>query len=400
MVNTLPDSLCKVFFVNSGSEANDLALRLAIAYRCAQYNQNDDGNDNRLEKNKSYHDNNNFICVENAYHGHTLSALEVSPYKFCKSGEYKRRLRANKNGLMTPGDHIYQVPCPDTYRGQNFMTKMNNNLAIQRDYDYDYANDVEEACKYYQNRNQNLTAFIIEGGMSVGGVILPPPSYLQRCADAVRDAGGLYIADEVQTGFGRLGSCFWAFQYNNSNVVPDIVTVGKPFGNGMPLAAVITTKEVSDAFESMNVEYFNTFGGNPVSCAAGLAVLDEIERNDLQNNALVVGNYLKSKFMSMQKRLPIIGDVRGSGLFMGIDLVMDPQTLQPATKECSFLCTILKEKYAILTSIDGPYDNVLVVKPPLTFSKDDADIFVEAFESAIVNDLSQVDLQTVSLTPT
>ena len=182
--------------------------------------------------------------------------------------------------------------------------------------------------------------------------------------------------------------------------MPDIVTVGKPFGNGLPLAAVITTKEVSDAFESMGVEYFNTFGGNPVSCAAGLAVLDEIENKGLQHHAFITGQYLKSKFEDMKERLPIIGDVRGSGLFVGLDLIKNHETLEPATKECSFLCSTLKDKYAVLTSIDGPFDNVLVIKPPMCFSKTDVDVFVSAFEAAVENDLFKVNLENVSKTPT
>ena len=369
-----PHPLNKVFFVNSGSEANDLALRLARVYSGGSRN---------------------VIMVENAYHGHTLGTLDVSPYKFSKSREYRDCLSDRGNGFETPGDHLYEVPCPDLYRGRYY--KKNKQRSFEQ---YDYAKDVENGCLFFKQRNQNVSAFIIEGGMSVGGVILPPPSYLKRCAKAVRDAGGLYIADEVQTGFGRLGSCYWAFQYDGSDVVPDIVTVGKPFGNGMPLAAVITTSKVVEAFEAMNVEYFNTFGGNPVCCAAGLAVLEEIERNNLQSHALEVGNYLKSKLLKLQEQFPIIGDIRGSGLFIGIDLVRNQTTLEPATKECSFLCTILKEKYSVLTSIDGPFDNVLVIKPPMCFSKNDADSFVVAFASALTNDLVRVNLETVSLTPT
>ncbi len=350
---------------------------------------------------RAYSGSKNCIFVDNAYHGHSLGTLEVSPYKFNHSGEYVKELREKPNGLKTVGENLYQVSCPDIYRGRNHgtnqsRTKVDNTMCNEED----FAKDVEEACQYYQSKNEKVGAFIIEGGMSVGGVILPPPSYLERCAKAVHNAGGVYISDEVQTGFGRLGSCFWAFQYGNSDVVPDIVTVGKAFGNGMPLAAVITTKEVSDAFESMGVEYFNTFGGNPVSCAAGLAMLDQIKDQNLQINAFNVGKYLMEEFKKMKEHLPIIGDIRGSGLFIGIDLIKNQETLEPATKECSFLCTILKEKYAILTSIDGPFDNVIVVKPPMCFSEKDVDRFILAFESAVKHDLSSVDLEQMSKTPT
>jgi len=369
----------KVFLVNSGSEANDLALRLARA--CTK--------------------SNNVICVDHAYHGHTLATLDVSPYKF-KSREFDTCRTAtadaddgtntgtsNSTSTSTPGRNIIKVPCPDTYRG----------LHRGEDAAQKYANYVTEACETFQNRGEKVGAFLLEGGMSVAGVILPPPSYLRQCVEAVRSAGGLYIADEVQTGFGRLGECFWAFEYGDSGVVPDIVTVGKPFGNGMPLAAVVTTQEVSDAFDAMGVEYFNTFGGNPVCAAAGLAVLDVIESEGLDKHAAAVGKYLISRFQQLKVELEIIGDVRGSGLFVGIELIRDAKTLEPATIETSFLCTRLKEEYRVLTSIDGPNDNVLVVKPPMVFSNEDVDEFVSAFVSA-VNDLSRVDIQSISKTPT
>jgi len=417
LASLLPDPLEIVFLVNSGSEANDLALRLARAYTQSK----------------------NMIVVDRAYHGHTLGTLEVSPYKFDCSGEFQLTqqqrqqkdhllnndhvdaMAADKNDDMqqTPGPHVWKVPCPDTYRGPH---KGQDAAKL-------YASYVQEACRVYtEERNEKVGAFIVEGGMSVAGVILPPPAYLKICADAVRDAGGVYIADEVQTGFGRLGSCFWAFQYKHCNgtggnlytdqkkmevgqiydgneeettVIPDIVTVGKPFGNGMPLAAVITTRRISDAFEAMGVEYFNTFGGNPVCSAAGLAMLDTMEAQSLQQNAVHVGGYVQDRFRELKKDLSIIGDVRGSGLFVGIELVRDRETLEPATAETSYLCTILKEKYAVLTSIDGPHNNVLVVKPPMVFSVEDVDCFVQSFENAVKNDLGSADdLKNISKTPT
>ena len=198
-----------------------------------------------------------------------------------------------------------------------------------------------------------------------------------------------------------MGSCYWAFQYGNNDVTPDIVTVGKPFGNGMPLGAVITTKAIADAFQDMGVEYFNTFGGNPVCTAAGNAVLDVLETELLQQNAVEVGSYLKLRFNDLKKRLNLIGDVRGSGLFIGIELVRDRNTLEPATEETSVICTTLKEKFHILTSIDGAHDNVLVVKPPLVFSKLDATYFVDSFEEAAKNVLALGDrVLTMKKTPT
>ena len=243
--------------------------------------------------------------------------------------------------------------------------------------------------------------------MSVAGVILPPPTYLKKVVDVVREAGGLYIADEIQTGFGRFGSSYWAFQHGwdvtdpSMHVVPDIVTVGKPFGNGMPLAAVVTTREIADAFSDCGVELFNTFGGNPVCSAAGLAVLETIEAESLQAHAKEIGQYLMGEFKRLQHNLDIIGDIRGSGLFVGVELVRDRRTLEPATEETSFVCTTMKEKYSVLTSIDGPNDNVLVIKPPMVFNKEDVDQLIEAFELAVTVDLANVsDVGSLSKTPT
>ena len=221
----------------------------------------------------------------------------------------------------------------------------------------------------------------------------------------MRNAGGVYIADEVQTGFGRLGSTFWAFEHGNHGIVPDIVTVGKPFGNGMSLGDVVTTREIANAFENMGVEYFNTFGGNPVSAAAGLAVLDVLEEESLQQHALEMGYYLKEQFWKLQKEhlnRDLIGDIRGSGLFLGIELVRPGNDMEPATEETSFICTILKQEFHILTSIDGLHDNVLVIKPPLVFSKADADLFVKAFGTAAIEleKLGDSALSSISKTPT
>jgi ethanolamine-phosphate phospho-lyase len=363
----LPDPLEVVVFVNSGSEANDLALRLARA--CTK--------------------SRNTIVVDGAYHGHTLSVLEISPYKY----EHSQEFSLTPNGkYSTPGRHIWKVPCPDTYRGQHRNAE---------DAGEKYAAYVEEACQFYKESGESVGAFVVEGGMSIAGVILPPKNYLRKSTEAVRAAGGVYIADEVQTGFGRLGSCYWAFEHGNQGVVPDIVTVGKPFGNGMPLGAVVTTQRIATAFQEMGVEYFNTFGGNPVCAAAGLAVLDVLENEGLQERALTVGNYLQSLFRQLQDRLDLIGDVRGSGLFIGIELVRDRETREPAAPETSFICSQLKEKYKILSSIDGFNDNVLVVKPPLVFSTIDADYFVKSFERA-AEDLRALGdgIRSMSKTPT
>jgi len=371
LANLLPDPLEVVFFCNSGSEANDLALRLARAYSGGS---------------------NNTIVLDDAYHGHTLATLEASPYKFTHGTEYKEQ---------SPGPHITKVSSPNTYRG----AYRNDTTAGAL-----YAAFVERACQAYRDKGETVRAFVAEGGASVAGVVLPPDGYLRACAAAVRAAGGVYIADEVQTGFGRLGSCFWAFEHchdaasmkdDEPAVVPDIVAIGKPFGNGMPLAAVVTSKKVAAAFEKCGVEYFNTFGGNPVCAAAGLAVLNVLEQEELQQKAWQVGNHLKRKFRALQDRIDLIGDVRGSGLFLGVELVRDRRSLEPAAAETSFICSVLKSKYHVLTSIDGPYENVLVVKPPMVFNHADADYFCQCLEDAITKDLAYAgDLSSIAKTPT
>ncbi|KAL3783088.1 hypothetical protein ACHAWO_011017 [Cyclotella atomus] len=384
LADLLPSPLEVVFFVNSGSEANDLALRLARAYKCSQ------SADERLKKQ-------HVISVDHAYHGHTLAVLDVSPYKHHQGDE------------MTCPGHVKIVSCPDLYRGEHSLPINANNDtddALVEDAASKYAAHVEAACDEITSSGNSVSAFIIEGGMSVAGVILPPKSYLKTCIEAVHTSGGLYIADEVQTGFGRLGKCMWAFQHsmggNDSDICPDIVTVGKPFGNGMPLAAVITTRQIASSFESLGVEYFNTFGGNPVCCAAGLAMLDVLSSEGLQNNALTVGSYLQQRFCQLQSRQELIGDIRGCGLFLGIELVKDKITKEPATVETSFICSILKEKYHVLTSVDGFHENVIVIKPPMCFSKADAEEFVSCFEKVLVEDLPAASerLAQMKRTPT
>ena len=380
LVDLLPAPLEVVFFVNSGSEANDLALRLSRAHK---YSKSPD------ERSKKQH----VIAVDHGYHGHTLAVLDVSPYKHYQGDE-----------IISCPDNVKIVPCPDVYRGEHSLGDEQDDRAMERAA-AKYASYVDKACNDASSKGNSLSAFIVEGGMSVGGVILPPKSYLRRCAEAVHNAGGLYIADEVQTGFGRLGKCMWAFQHtvdgdDNEALIPDIVTVGKPFANGMPLAAVVTTREVASSFESLGVEYFNTFGGNPVCCAAGLAMLNVLDSEHLQDNALVVGTYLRNLFSKLQSHQPLIGDIRGCGLFLGIELVKDRQTKEPATTESSFLCATLKAKYHILTSVDGPHDNVIVVKPPMCYSKADADEFVSCFEKVLVNDLPYASLTGIKKTPT
>lgn len=215
----------------------------------------------------------------------------------------------------------------------------------------------------------NFAAFICESLMGCGGQIVFPDGYMAQAFRHTRAAGGVCIADEVQVGFGRVGSHFWGFQ--TQSVIPDIVTMGKPAGNGHPLAIVATTPEIAEKFAN-GMEYFNTFGGNAVSCAIGLAVLDVIERENLQANALDVGNYLMAGLRQLQARHPLIGDVRGRGLYIGAELVLDPETMEPAGDHASYISNRMRD-YGVLISTDGPFHNVLKIKPPIIFSRADAD---------------------------
>ena len=269
----------------SGSEANELALRLARAHTEHQ----------------------DLVVLEGAYHGNTSRLIDISPYKFEGPG-----------GSGCP-KHVHVAPAPDDYRGP---FKRHEPQA-----GFEYARLLSGPIEQARNQGDGLAAFICESILGCGGQIVPPPGYLREAFQRVRSGGGVCIVDEVQTGFGRVGSEFWAFELQN--VVPDIVTMGKPIGNGYPLAAVVTTPEIATSFAN-GMEYFNTFGGNPVSCAVGLAVLDVISREGLQEHSLRVGQHLKSRLAQLLDPFSLIGDVRGEGLFLGIELVLDRSTLEPA----------------------------------------------------------------------
>jgi 4-aminobutyrate aminotransferase-like enzyme len=331
------------YFVNSGSEANELALRLARA-RTGQ----DD-----------------VVVLEHAYHGHTTTLIDVSPYKFEGPGGRGRK----------PWVHV--APLPDDYRGPYRRS--------DREAGAKYARYVAEILEGIRAEGRGGAAFLAETLPSVAGQIVFPPGYLAEAYRHVRDAGGVCIADEVQTGFGRLGTHFWGFE--PQGVVPDILVLGKPIGNGFPLAAVVTTPEVAGSFDN-GMEFFSTFGGNPVACAAGLAVLDVLKQERLQENALRVGRHLIAGLKDLQSRHSLIGDVRGSGLFLGVELVRDRETLEPATREASYVVNRLRER-GILTGTDGPYDNVLKLRPPLVFSESDAELSVATLDEVLGEDAAQ-----------
>jgi 4-aminobutyrate aminotransferase-like enzyme len=299
------------------------------------------------------------LVLDAAYHGNTGELVNLSPYKF------------NGRGGQGKKEYVHVLEMPDPYRGRF--------KGYGRDTGHRYAQAVQEMIEKMQSNGRQPAAFIEETLLGCGGQIVLPDGYLQEAYAHVRAAGGVCIADEVQIGFGRVGSHFWGFE--TQGVIPDIVTMGKPMGNGHPLAAVITTPEIADAFNN-GMEYFNTFGGNAVSCAIGTAVLDVIERENLQQNALEVGNYLMAGLRRLQTRHRIIGDVRGLGLYIGAELVRNRETLEPADSEASAIVNEMKER-GILISTDGPLQNVLKIKPPLIFSKENADQLVATLDDIL-----------------
>lgn len=244
-----------------------------------------------------------------------------------------------------------------------------------------YASDVKKIVDSVQQNGKGIAGYIAESLQSCGGQIFAPPGYFQKVYDIVRSAGGVCIADEVQVGFGRVGSHYWAFE--TMNVIPDIVTVAKPMGNGHPVGAVVTTKKIAESFLNTGVTYFNTYGGNPVSCAIANAVMRVIDEEKLQENCLVVGKYLVEQASELIKDFELIGDVRGQGLFFGIELVKDRKQRTPATEEANFVVDRMKNVHKILVSSDGPDDNVVKLKPPMVFDKENVDEFIAGFKECL-----------------
>ncbi len=314
---TLPEPLSVCFFVNSGSEANELALRLARAHTKAR----------------------DLIVLEHAYHGNTTTLIDISPYKH------------DGPGGDGPPAWVHKVPLPTTQDDAQIVA----NLAAQL---------------------KPLCGFIAESMPSVAGQIILPDGYLENVYDAVRAAGGVCIADEVQTGLGRIGTHFWAFE--KYGVVPDIVVLGKPIGNGHPIGAVITTPDIAESFDN-GMEFFSTFGGNNVSCAIGLAVLEVVQEEKLQSHALQVGEHLLSGLRDLQQRHEIIRDVRGSGLFLGVEL---RNGNAPATSEANRIVNQMRE-HGILFGTDGPSHNVLKIRPPMPFSIEDADLLISTLAETL-----------------
>ena len=311
---TLPDALSVCYFVNSGSEANELALRLGRAHTKAR----------------------DMIVLDHAYHGNTTTLVDLSPYKHDGPG-----------GRGAP-EWVHKVPLPASG-----------------------SENVTPVLRGVKQKGRDLCGFIAESMPSVAGQIVLPDGYLRQVYEVVRAAGGVCIADEVQTGYGRIGKHFWAFQHYG--VVPDIVVLGKPIGNGHPIGAVITTPEIARSFDN-GMEFFSTFGGNTVSCAIGLAVLDVVQQENLQQHALEVGTYLSDRLRDLQTRHEQIREIRGSGFFIGVELT----TGSAADNIVNHM-----RDHNILLGTEGPHHNVLKIRPPMPFSIEDADLLLGELAGAI-----------------
>jgi 4-aminobutyrate aminotransferase-like enzyme/Ser/Thr protein kinase RdoA (MazF antagonist) len=370
LVALLPGGLSKVYFVNSGSEAGELALRMARAHT----GQKD------------------IVVVDGAYHGNTSTLVDVSPYQFDRVGG---------EGIRS---WVHKVPIPDAYRGiirslsgEEFVEGQESAASPgsadegkggeteQATYlpadevGPAYAEQVRQVLNLMRAGGRHPAAFICESMLGCGGQIVLPDGYMAGAFQHVRDAGGVCIADEIQVGFGRAGTHFWAFE--SQGVAPDIVTLGKPMGNGHPLGAVITTPEIAESFNT-GLEYFNTYGGNPVSCAIGLAVLDVIREEGLQENARVVGEHLLAGLKELQTKYPLIGDIRGLGLFIGAEIVEDPETREPDAVRAGRIEERLRDHHLLL-STDGPQDIVLMIKPPLVFTTENADRLISTLDKIL-----------------
>jgi 4-aminobutyrate aminotransferase-like enzyme len=330
LVASFPAELANVMFTCTGSEANDLAFRIARAHT----------------------GHSGIIVTANGYHGITASVAEASP----------------SLGFGVPlGSHVRAVPAPDAYRiGAADVAER-------------FTADVQAAIDDLARHGIKPAVLIFDTLFSSDGVLTHPPGFIGGAVAAVRRAGGLFIADEVQPGFARTGTAMWGFQRHD--VVPDIVTLGKPMGNGLPIGGVIARPDVLEQFAA-TARYFNTFGGNPVCCAAALAVLDVIRDEGLQENARLVGEYLRAGLSRLAAADDRIGQVRGAGLFIGVDFVTDTQSREPDPATALAMVNRLRE-LRVLISASGPLGHVLKIRPPLPFSKSDGDEFLDRFQQAL-----------------
>ena len=334
LAGTLPGDLSVCMFVCTGTEANDLAFRIA----------------------RTVSGNAGAIVAENAYHGNSMVVTELS------SGEYPAAERP---------EYLVAVEPPNPYRG----TYRYGELALGAK----YATLVGGAIETLSERDYKPAMFLCDSIFDSNGALTAPRGYFHKAYEQVRAAGGLCVADEVQSGLCRLGEHMWGFE--DSGVIPDIVTMGKPIGDGHPLAAVVTTPAIAEEF-SRKFHYFNTFGGNPVSTAVGLAVLDVIEQEKVLQNVQEIGTFLGGKLEALAEKNELIGDVRGKGLFYGLEIVRDRSTLEPGAAEAQQIREFLRDN-GVLLSTTGPLNNVIKIRPPMVFSKANAELLLDNLEQAL-----------------
>ena len=347
---TLPTALDTCFFVNSGSEANELALRLARAATGSQ----------------------DILVIDGAYHGNTSNCVAMSPYKF------------NGPGGEGAPDWVHVVPVPDQYRGV-----VRGEVA---DVGKAYADTVHSVIHDLHRKGRKLAGFFAEPILSCGGQIPLPEGYLAEAFQHVRNAGGVCIADEVQVGFGRVGDSFWGFELHQ--VVPDIVVMGKPIGNGHPMGAVVTTRAIAEAFNN-GIEFFSTFGGSNLSCLIANEVLQIVDDERLRENAKEMGVFLEDGLLELKHSSRFIGDIRGMGLFWGVEIVRNLGTKEPGAFEADYICNRLREE-RILIGLEGPNENVLKLRPPLCIVEDDIGIFLKKMK-IILRELSLMDDMELSI---
>jgi len=328
-------ALSRVMFCCTGSEANELALRMA----------------------RETTGNMGIICTAHSYHGNTAAVVQISSF------------------LSTAGQrgrYVKTIPVIDPYRERGDLSE--EDLAIA------YAQEIQRAIDEFHADGIGVAGLLLCSGLSCEGLPDIPAGYIARAVEKVRRAGGVFISDEVQGGFGRFGTHFWGHQ--RFAVVPDIVTMGKPMGNGHPLAGVVAREELVARFTDRNPMYFNTFGGNPVSCAAGMAVLDVLEQEGLQENARVVGDYVLKGLRTLQAKHELVGDVRGSGLFFAVELVQEKQGKQPATAVTKHVVNEMCRRRILISRI-GLHDNILKIRPPMPFSTSHADQLLESLDDVL-----------------
>ena len=339
LLSKFSKKLDTVFFVCTGSEANDLAYRIA----------------------QNYTNSKDVLVMNNAYHGHTSTLIDLSPYKF-----------KGKGGLGKQ-NYVHIADMPDGLRGKW--------KSSEKDWIKKYIYQVKSTVDDIYANNKTLSCFFIESILGCGGQIVLPPNYLREVFKIIKKRNALCIVDEVQTGFGRVGNFFWGFEEHG--VIPDIVTLGKPMGNGHPIAAVVTTKKIANRFNN-GMEYFNSFGGNPVSCSIGKAVLDVIENEKLQKHAKITGDYFIKSLNKIKSQFPkFISEVRGRGLFLGIDLINNKND-NPNKKLAKLIINKMRQR-GILLSTDGPHQNVIKIKPPMTFNKENVDLVCFELNNIFIN---------------